>query len=255
MTSVDMKSVLCLRGVDKGFVRGRRVAVRVLRDVSLEIALGEVVAVLAQRAQGKSTLLRVAAGLERPEEGRVLYCGQDIWEMSAARRSQLLSREIGWVSRTPPDLDVPVMTLVALPLFAPLGREEAYVQAKKTLKQIGAERCAEQHWESLADWERALVALGQGMAREPKLLLVDDLTTTLGLSETEEIVGLLRQAANQRQVSVLLGASDATATKAADRIATLAAGELLVAPITPTEDNLIDLSSRASHRDRRHSEQ
>ena len=66
-------SVLSLRDVCLSFPRGRRHVVRVLADVSLEVDAGEVVAVLAQRAQGKTSLLRIAAGIERPDRGaRVL---------------------------------------------------------------------------------------------------------------------------------------------------------------------------------------
>ena len=64
-------SVLSLTEVCLSFPRGRRHVVRVLTDVSLEVDAGEVVAVLAQRAQGKTSLLRVAAGMQRPDRGRV----------------------------------------------------------------------------------------------------------------------------------------------------------------------------------------
>lgn len=80
-------SVLGLRGVCLSFSRGRRHMVRVLVDVSLEVGVGEAVAVLAQRAQGKTTLLRVAAGMVRPDRGGVYFDGEDLWgcRMGSAR--------------------------------------------------------------------------------------------------------------------------------------------------------------------------
>jgi ABC-type cobalamin/Fe3+-siderophores transport system ATPase subunit len=182
--------------------------------------------------------------LERPDAGRVLFDGQDVWTLSDARRWGLLSGEIGFVGTQPPELDLPLVTLVALPMFATVGRAQAYARAHRTLDRVGVSQCAQQHWGSLADWERALAAVAIGVARSPKLLLVDDLTATLGLGETEEIVGLLGAFAREDGVGVLMGVSDGNATRTADRIATLAAGELLVpedAPPSPAR--LIDFTS------------
>jgi predicted ABC-type transport system involved in lysophospholipase L1 biosynthesis ATPase subunit len=220
-------SVLSLTEVCLSFPRGRRHVVRVLADVSLDVEAGEVLAVLAQRAQGKTSLLRVAAGMERPDRGHVYFEGEDLWRFSERRRSRLLGGQIGWVGSTVPDLDVPMLANVALPLFATYGKREAYARARTALERVGAGECADQFWGSLADWERALVAIAQGIAREPKLLLVDDLTISLGLGEADEVTRLLDSLATERGFAVLMSVSDATATGWAGRVATLGGGELL----------------------------
>jgi predicted ABC-type transport system involved in lysophospholipase L1 biosynthesis ATPase subunit len=220
-------SVLSLTGVCLSFPRGRRHVVRVLVDVSLQVDAGEVVAVLAQRAQGKTSLLRVAAGIERPDRGQVCFEGEDLWSFSERRRSRLLGGQIGWVGPAVPDLDMPMLTNVALPLFAAYGKREAYDRARVALERVGAGECAEQSWGSLADWERALVAVAQGIAREPKLLLVDDLTMSLGLGEADEVTRLLDALAKEHGFGVLMSVSDANATGWSGRIATLSGGELL----------------------------
>jgi hypothetical protein len=112
--------------------------VRVLADVSLQVDAGEVVAVLAQRAQGKTSLLRVAAGIQRPDRGCVCFEGEDLWGFSDRRRSRLLGGQIGWVGPTVPDLDVPMLANVALPLFAAYGKREAYARATAALERVGA---------------------------------------------------------------------------------------------------------------------
>lgn len=228
--------------------------VRVLADVSLQVDAGEVVAVLAQRAQGKTSLLRVAAGMRRPDRGRVLFEGEDLWGFSDRLRSRLLGGQIGWVGATVPDLDVPMLANVALPLFAKHGKRESYARAIAALERVGASECAEQFWGSLADWERALVALAQGIAREPKLLLVDDLTMSLGLGEADEVTRLLDALARERGFGVLMSVSDAGATGWSGRVATLAGGELLEAPRAPVErGNIIDFPGAGpGDRDHRH---
>jgi predicted ABC-type transport system involved in lysophospholipase L1 biosynthesis ATPase subunit len=234
-------SVLSLTDVCLSFPRGRRLVVPVLADVTLELDAGETVAVLAQRAQGKTSLLRVAAGMERPDKGRVCFEGEDIWGFSERRRSRLLGGQIGWVRPAVPDLDLPMLANVALPLFAKYGKSEAYTRATTVLERVGAGECAQQFWGSLADWERALVAVAQGTAREPKLLLVDDLTLSLGLEETDDILRLLDTLATEQGFAVLMSVSDAGATGWSGRVATLFGGELLETTRSPTElGNLID---------------
>jgi ABC-type cobalamin/Fe3+-siderophores transport system ATPase subunit len=228
--------------------------VRVLDDVSLQVDAGEVVAVLAQRAQGKTSLLRVAAGMQRPDRGRVSFEGEDIWGFSDRRRSRLLGGRIGWLGSSVPNLDIPMLSSVALPLLGAYGKREAYARAMAALERVGASECAEQFWGSLADWERALVALAQGIAREPTLLLVDDLTASLGLGEADEVMMLLDALASERGFGVLMCVSDAGATGWSGRVATLAGSELLEAPRPRAGGgNIIDFPGAAPGvRDPRH---
>lgn len=225
-----------------GYPRGRRHRTQVLAGVSLELQAGEVLAVLAQRAQGKTSLLRVAAGMQRPDRGHVLFAGQDVWQLSDRRRSRLLRDDVALVGRELPQLDVPVLTGVALPLLSAYGRRGAYARAGHALAELGAEECARPHWSELADWERALVALAGGIARNPRLLLVDDLAATLGLGEREELAGHLRRLAGERGMAVLSCADDAGLTSGSDRVASLADGALVAPPpsLRFEQDNVID---------------
>jgi lipoprotein-releasing system ATP-binding protein len=233
--------VLSLRGVSLSFPRGRAHVVRVLEDVALDLHAGESVMVLAGRSQGKTSLLRVAAGMERPDRGGVLFAGEDVWNFSDRRRSRLLSSEIGLVERSAPHLDVPVLTGVALPLLDGHGRRGAYALAKDALAHVGASECSHQRWGELADSERALVALAHGIAREPRLLLVDDLAATLGIEEHAEIGELLGALAIERGIAVLICAGDSSPTPNADRVGSLGGGKLLLEPAAPArETNVLE---------------
>jgi lipoprotein-releasing system ATP-binding protein len=239
-----MGGLLSLRNVSLNFSRGRRHVVQVLSDVSLDVYAGQLVAVLAQRAQGKTTLLRVAAGIDRPVRGEVLFKGEDLCRLSDRRRSALLRRQIGFAEPVGPDIELPVLAHVAVPLLATRRTRDAYDQARVVLKRVGAAECADQPWMSLADSERALAALAQAIVRQPELLLVDDLTATLGIDATERIGRLLRSIAHEDGLAVLMSVSDADATTWFDRVATLAGGELLVPPSrTPPGENVIDFPS------------
>jgi predicted ABC-type transport system involved in lysophospholipase L1 biosynthesis ATPase subunit len=245
-----MEPVLSLRGVWLSFPRGRRHVVRVLADVSLDLAAGEVVAVAAQRAQGKTSLLRVAAGLERPDRGSVQFAGQEVWRLSDRRRARLLRGQIALVYSAAPPLDVPVLTGVALPLLDTHGRHEAYARARKALAHVGASECSHQHWSELADWERALVALAHGIAGEPRLLLVDDLTATLDIGEKQTIIELLRALATERGTAVLMCIDDTALVIGADRTASLGGGSLMMFSHTPepAPGNIIDFPGERPQR-------
>jgi predicted ABC-type transport system involved in lysophospholipase L1 biosynthesis ATPase subunit len=236
-----MDPVLSLREVSLSFPRGRRHVVRILTDVSLDLHAGECVSVLAGRSQGKTSLLRVAAGLERPDRGGVMFTGEDVWRLSDRRRSRLLGSQIALVERSAPHLDVPVLTGVALPLLDRYGRGKAYARARSALAHVGASECARQHWGELADSERALVALAQGIARAPKLLLVDDLAATLGIEEHAGVGELLGALATEREMAVLVCAGDSAPTPNADRVGSLGGGELLLSPAASAgETNVLE---------------
>ncbi|HEY2537367.1 MAG TPA: ATP-binding cassette domain-containing protein [Solirubrobacteraceae bacterium] len=213
----------------------------VLAGVSLDVHAGEYVSVLAGRSQGKTSLLRIAAGMERPDRGGVMFTGQDVWSLSDRRRSRLLRSEIALVERSAPHLDVPVLTGIALPLLDRCGRNDAYARARSALAQVGANECARQHWGELADSERARVAMAQGIAREPKLLLVDDLAATLGIEEHADLGEMLGALAAEREIAVLVCAGDSGPTPNADRVGSLAGGELVVSQAVPAaETNVLE---------------
>lgn len=231
------------------FQRGRRHVVNVLADVSLAVEPGEVVTVIARRAQGKTSLLRLAAGMQRPNRGRVCFAGQDVWELPPRTRARLLTSQIGWAANAAPELDVPMLTSVALPMLGRWEKREAYARAGAALERLGIANCAEQRWGSLADWERALAVLAHGIAREPRLLLVDDLTSSLGLGEVDDAMCLLGSLAQEREMAVLMCVSEAKATAWSQRVLTLAGGELLEPAASPSGgENVIDFPTNTTRR-------
>jgi putative ABC transport system ATP-binding protein len=229
-----MGELLSLRSVRLHYVRGRRHVVRVLEGVSLDVGAGEVVCVWGQRGQGKTTLLKVAAGLVRPAAGRVLFEGGDVWEMAEERRAGLLGDAIGWVELAAPEAaGSPVLEVVAAPVSRAGGREVALARARRALELAGASGCAGEVWGSLDEEERARVALARGLVGEPRLLVVDDLTARLSGRAGDELGGLLAGLARERGVGVLASVSSLSEAAWSDRVATLYGGELLVAPRAP----------------------
>lgn len=230
-----MSPLLSLDGVGKRYRRGE-CSHWLLRRVTLQIAAGEVVAVVATRSQGKTTLLRIAAGMMAPDEGRVLLAGHDPRGLSDRAHARLLREQIGLAGRLGPGLGVRMLDYVAMRLA--IGgrsrRREVRSRAVEALEHLGAEHCAERHWEELSDWERALVEIAQAIVGAPRLLLIDDLIDGLGMRETDELARLVRALAEDHGIGVLMAVSDPEAALCSHRVLSLADGRLTsMSPLPP----------------------
>jgi ABC-type cobalamin/Fe3+-siderophores transport system ATPase subunit len=130
---------------------------------------------------------------------------------------------------------------VALPLLIDHGQRGAHRRASEALRRVGMSECAGQHWASLSDGERALVAIAHGIVRAPRLLLVDDPTANLGLREREEVLQLLLSLVEETNLAVLMTVPDMPAAMRSHQLRALSGGQLLVP--TPAPDrggNVID---------------
>ena len=219
--TVEVCSVMVLEfvGVWKGFDRGRQ-RVLVLEDVSLSVAAGEIVAVVGTRDQGKTTLLRVAAGVESPDRGVVRVCGVELRGLKDRELSRLLRTDIGMAGRDGPGMRARMGEYVGLQLAA--GRwwrkRERRLRVVESLERLGVAECADMRWGELSDWQRARVELAQAVAPRPRLLLVDDLICGLGLGKTQEANQLLRELANEIGCGVLMAVSDHASAAPSDRV-------------------------------------
>jgi putative ABC transport system ATP-binding protein len=216
-----MAELLVLRGVWKGFSRGAQ-WMGVLEDVSFEVCPGEVVAVLGSRLGGKTTLLKIAAGVERPDRGTVSLGSQVLTGLRDRPRSRLLGHEVLWIERDGPALDLEVSKFVGWPL-ALHGRRHAERIAVQALERVGARECVGRCWGDLSNWQRVLVGLARAFAGSPRVVVIDDLLDALGGRATEEASDLLRLLveASEPRCGVLMSASDIESAMFADRVFSL----------------------------------
>jgi ABC-type lipoprotein export system ATPase subunit len=224
-----MSELLRFTDVSKRYRRGSR-ELHVLREVSFTLNAGEVLGVVGDRAGGKTTLIEIAAGLESADVGTVWFQGRELSALSGGERSRLLGGQIGLAGNSGPMMDLRLLDYVAMALMVGADSGSAETRAWSALERVGVEGCADQAWEDICDWERARVEVAQAIARDPALLLVDDLTDTLGIRETEELAALLRSLSQESQMAVLMAVSDADAALYSDRIVRLSGGTLTGLP-------------------------
>ncbi len=220
-----MPDLLVMSGVNKGYWRGAR-QVQVLAGVSLQVGAREIVTVVGARDEGKTTLLKLAAGMESPDEGQVLLDGQDLDGLSALKRERLLGAKIAWISRERPGIAWTAQQYVAMPLTLGRGRHHARRRALVALEFVGAARCANQSWEELSNWERTLVGLARAYACRPRLIIIDDLLDGYGMLRMQEIGDILRSVVEEFGCGVLMSASGMEAALAADNVWSFGRGRL-----------------------------
>ncbi len=242
MLAGGMGELLALRGVSKSYRRGER-RIRVLADVALELELGEVGAVVGARNEGKTTLLKIAGGIEPPDIGKVCLGTRELALLSREERARLLGEEIAWIHREGPGVRLEVVDYLGLPLAMGRGRgrREARDRALRALERVGATRCAQQRWEELSDWERVLVGLARGIVCQPRLLVLDSMTDGLSMRRMQATGELLLALAGELGCGVLMSCADLEGALSADRVWSLERGRLtLLSEHEITEAEIIE---------------
>lgn len=217
-------TLLALQHVSKAYRRGRQES-PALRDVSLEIGAGEIVGVWGRRFSGRTTLLRVAAGLEAPDGGRVLLDGVEV----ADHPEGVLRRRVAYchTSFAPAHAEL-VVEHVAVPLLAVGTRiDRACTRAQAMLDRLGAGACAEMRPHQLAQGELVRVVLARALLQQPQLLLIDEPTSGVDLLERDDLLTTLCVTAKDERIAVLLTASEPPGLAGADRVLSLSEGSLL----------------------------
>jgi len=164
-------------------------AVNVLRGVQLEIAAGESVALLGPSGSGKSSLLMIAAGLEKPTAGRVTLAGTDITNLDEDALARLRRGSVGIVFQSFHLIaTMTALENVALPLeFA--RENEAFPRARDTLNAVGLAARADHYPRQLSGGER--VALARALVASPCVLFADEPTGNLDTETGAEVAELL----------------------------------------------------------------
>ncbi len=246
-----MGGLLSITGISKGYLRGGSY-LGVLKDVSLEVAPGEVVAVIGRRLGGKSTLLQIVAGLEVPDVGTVTLAGRPVRALGrrsfrewwAARRAgssdPVLGHDMVLVTRDGPHQELEVCKYVGGPL-AVRGSRRRDVQrvAGAALERVGASDCIGRCWGELSHYQRALVGLARAFAGTPKLVILDDLLDAHDQRDTDTLSDILHTLVEESdgRCGVLLSAGYyETAVVLANRVCSLDQHGTLVHTSGPRAD-------------------
>jgi lipoprotein-releasing system ATP-binding protein len=220
---------MLLRAVNLSKVyRGRVEEVVVLRDLQLEVAPGELIAIVGASGAGKSTLLQLLGGLDKPTAGSVFLAEIDIAKIAEVDLARFRNREIGFVFQFHHLLpEFTALENVMMPLLiGGLAKREAAERAAVLLQRVGlAERGAHRPGE-LAGGEQQRVALARALANAPRLLLADEPTGNLDQRTGAEMYALLRRLQQEDGLTAIIVTHNTQLAAQCDRVLRLEGGVL-----------------------------
>jgi putative ABC transport system ATP-binding protein len=216
-----------LSGVTKNYTKGRG-TVAALRGVDLVIEDGEWLAVQGPTGHGKSTLLQILGGLDRPSAGIVDFDGQDLAQLRETEVTRVRAQSIGFVFQTfnlIPTLSAQEnveAALVPLHVSAAARRQRAQI----ALEAVGLGDRLRHVPSELSGGQQQRVAIARALVKEPKVLLADEPTGNLDEDTRDDIIGLLETMWRERGLTMVVVTHDSSIARRAQRIGIMKNGRL-----------------------------
>ena len=221
--------VLELSGIGKAYLKGTPGEVRVLSDLDLAVARGEVVALVAPSGAGKSTLLHIAGLLDTADAGRVRIAGRDLTEAPDRARTEARRGEVGFVYQFHHLLpEFTALENVVLPQLANgVAQGAAAARARALLERVGVGPRADHRPAELSGGEQQRVAFCRALANEPRLLLADEPTGNLDPATAEHVFATLMELVRETGLSALIATHNLELAARMDRVVRLEGGRIV----------------------------
>jgi ABC-type lipoprotein export system ATPase subunit len=223
-----MTPQLSFENVSKRYPDGSREIV-VLDGACFEIDEGVFTGVWGARRGGKSTLLRLMAGIESPDTGVVNFGGRDIARMSVVQRERLLRSEVALMSTGDwhPMPRETVIEHVSMSMgSATSSMSEARRKARRALDRVDMAGHADELTRSLSSAERMRMMLARALVREPRLLLVDEPASVPSLAERDALYGLLRDLTRESGATLVVASEEMAPLHGAEVVMSIGEGEM-----------------------------
>jgi len=215
-------------------------AVRALRDVSVEIPEGEFVVLVGPSGSGKTTFLNQVGALEAPTSGKIEVDGQDLSRMDEEQRTEYRLRTVGFVFQF--FNLVPTLTaLENVQLVAELTGPDARGRSIAVLEQVGLGDRLDHFPGQLSGGEQQRVSIARGLVKNPRLVLADEPTGSLDVETGVGILGLLRETVNDGGRSVLTVTHNNQIARVAHRVIELRDGQVVNVKENPEPADPADL--------------
>lgn len=199
---------------------------RVLQDINLQIARGEIVIMTGPSGSGKTTLLTILGGLRLARQGSATVLGHEMVNSKERTRLEIRGRT-GYIFQQHnllPQLTALQNVLMALEPDSGLGRRERNRQAKAMLASVGLENHMNHRPDQLSGGQRQRVSIARALVHNPELILADEPTASLDKTNGHECVALLKDLARQAGTTILIVTHDYRILDTADRIIELEDG-------------------------------
>ena len=226
--TASSQPVLALKKVERSFRQGRQ-NLEILRDVSLSVRAGEIVALVGPSGAGKSTLLHIAGLLENPDAGSITICGEACAEMVDDERTSVRRRHLGFVYQYHHLLpEFTALENIVIPqIIAGHHNSDAQDRAREILTWLGLAERETHRPARLSGGEQQRVAIGRAIATGPDLLLADEPTGNLDPQTADEVFDMLLRLARGANLAAVIATHNPGLASRMDRIARLEDGHLV----------------------------
>ena len=223
-----------VRDLTKRYHKGSE-SITPLDDVSLDIEEGEFVSLAGASGTGKSTLLNLVAGIDKPDTGSIVINGIDIARLSRSRLASWRAANIGYIFQT--HNLIPVLTAyenVEMPLLLlPMSRAERRKRVEIALAAVDVQDRASHYPRQLSGGQEQRVGIARAIVAHPKVVVADEPTGDLDPDTSDQIMHLLQRLNSELNITMLMVTHDAEAAAVAHRQLQLRHGKLV--EVTPSD--------------------
>lgn len=203
---------LQLKDIHKSYFLGKQ-EFPVLKGIDLDFELGEFVSILGESGGGKSTLMNIIGGLDRKFDGEVLVDGQKLDHRNEKRMDKYRRETVGYIYQSYnliSHLSVLDNVMVSLDMTT-LSKRKREEKAKELLTQVGLSEHVRKYPNQLSGGQKQRVAIARALASDPKIIIADEPTGALDSQNTEEVLALLNQIAQEGRLVIAVTHSQAVA--------------------------------------------
>ncbi|MFG2529180.1 ABC transporter ATP-binding protein [Streptomyces sp. NPDC048516] len=216
-----------LEQVTKSYASGSSAAVRALDGVSIDFDRTTFTAIMGPSGSGKSTLLQCAAGLDRPDAGKVIVDGVELGPLSERALTELRRNRIGFIFQSFNLLgSLTAEQNVGLPLRLAGNRPDS-AAVRTALAQVGLGERGGHLPSQMSGGQQQRVAIARALITQPQVLFADEPTGALDSSSSRNVLELLRNLADEQGQTTIMVTHDPVAASYADRVVFLADGRLM----------------------------
>jgi ABC-type lipoprotein export system ATPase subunit len=224
---VSSEAVIKLRDVKKSYGTGAA-RTPVLRGVSFDVAMGELIALVGQSGSGKSTLLNIIGGLDTCDSGEVEVLGHDIHKIGEKGLAGLRNTSIGFVFQAFNLLDhLTCLGNVTLPASFTRGAKDVEARGMESLRRVGLTELAHRHPSELSGGQKQRVAIARALFGAPKLLLCDEPTGNLDSETGREVIEFFKELNEKDRMTLVIVTHERRVSSVAQRIIAIRDGQLV----------------------------
>ena len=217
-----------IKNINKTYNKGKANAFQALKNVSLTIEDGEMVAIIGKSGAGKSTLMHIIGCIDDFESGTYILNGDDISSIKEGKRAKIRNKDIGIVMQDFALVeDYTAIENVMIPLYFTKGKllESKKTIARKALEKVGIGELASKKVNKLSGGQKQRVAIARAIVNNPGILLADEPTGALDVKTSAEIIGVFREL-NEQGITVIIITHDMEVADGCERVIEISDGKI-----------------------------